>query len=133
MGSRDAAKALAAGQRAARSAIPEWDRVTPQSESAGFASRPSLQSQTELRSLSPVSTKTWISERSSSFILEISNSSRAASGARWLIEIGSPIRITHLVGSGRRPSGPSSGNVGVTGRNGSPTTRPGVPHLNKIG
>jgi hypothetical protein len=30
MGSRDAAKALAEGQRAARSAIPEWDRVTPQ-------------------------------------------------------------------------------------------------------
>ena len=30
MGARDAAKALAEGQRAARSAIPEWDRVTPQ-------------------------------------------------------------------------------------------------------
>jgi hypothetical protein len=30
MGSCDDAKALAEGQRAARSAIPEWDRVTPQ-------------------------------------------------------------------------------------------------------
>ncbi len=30
MGSCDAALALAEGQRAARSAIPEWDRVTPQ-------------------------------------------------------------------------------------------------------
>jgi hypothetical protein len=30
MASRDAAKALAEGQRAARSAIPEWDRATPQ-------------------------------------------------------------------------------------------------------
>jgi len=29
MGSRDDAKALAKGQRAARSAIPFWDRVTP--------------------------------------------------------------------------------------------------------
>jgi hypothetical protein len=30
MGSCDAAKALAEGQRAARSVIPEWDRATPQ-------------------------------------------------------------------------------------------------------
>jgi len=30
MGSRDAAEALAEGQRAARSTIPEWDRATPQ-------------------------------------------------------------------------------------------------------
>ncbi len=30
MGSRDAAKALAEGQRAARNAIPAWDRVTLQ-------------------------------------------------------------------------------------------------------
>jgi hypothetical protein len=30
MGSRDDAEALAAGQRAARSAIPEWDRATTQ-------------------------------------------------------------------------------------------------------
>ena len=114
MGLRDAAKALAGGQRAADA-------------------QPLLQSQTEPRSLSPVSIKTWICERSSSFILEINNSSRAASGAKWLIGIGSPIRITHLVGSGRSPSGPSSGNVGVTGRNGNPTARAGASHLNKIG
>jgi hypothetical protein len=37
MGLRDAAKALAEGQRAARSATPEWDCVTLQSESEGFA------------------------------------------------------------------------------------------------
>jgi hypothetical protein len=30
MGSRDAAEALAEGQRAARSATPEWGRATPQ-------------------------------------------------------------------------------------------------------
>jgi len=44
--------------------------------------QPLLHSQTEPRSLSPMSIKSWTSERSCSFILEISNSSEAASGAR---------------------------------------------------
>jgi hypothetical protein len=44
MASRDAAKALAEGQRAARSGTPEWGRATPQSEANGFAKPASRQS-----------------------------------------------------------------------------------------
>ena len=38
------------------------------------------------------------------------------------MRIGSPNSISHFEGSGIRPSGPSSGNVGVIGRYGSPSS-----------
>ena len=37
--------------------------------------------------------------------------------------IGSPNSMSHFDGSGTAPSGPSSGNVGVTGKYGTPSSR----------
>ena len=39
------------------------------------------------------------------------------------MRIGSPNSMNHFDGSGTSPSGPSSGNVGVTGKYGSPSSR----------
>ena len=50
--------------------------------------------------------------------LNTSIGSSAASGPRSAVEIGSPNSMSHFDGSGTAPSGPSSGNVGVTGKYG---------------
>ena len=54
-------------------------------------------------------------------------------GGTWSRCSGSPNRITHFEGSGTRPSGPSNGNVGVTGRKGSPSARAGATALASSG
>ena len=50
--------------------------------------------------------------------------SSAASGPWDETSTGSPKSIDHLVGNGTTPSGPSHGNVGVSGKYGSPSGLP---------
>ena len=46
---------------------------------------------------------------------------------------GAPNSMSHLLGSGTRPSGPSHGNVGVIGAYGRPSSRASVGMLPRIG
>jgi len=49
-------------------------------------------------------------------MLKTSIGSSAAPSGNWSVRIGSQNSMIHLLGRGTRPSGPSSGNVGVIGK-----------------
>ena len=77
---------------------------------------PPYPNQTERRRARRPSTIRWIVERTSSEIRLTRMGSSASSGPWPPRSIGSPKSIDHFVGSGTTPSGPSQGNVGVSGK-----------------
>ena len=58
----------------------------------------------------------WIVSRTWSVRLNTSMGSSASTGSKVSVRMGSPNSMYHFDGSGTAPSGPSSGNVGVTGK-----------------
>ena len=87
------------------------------------------QVQAELRRARPRASSARMRERRRSFIRDTYSSSPAAVASTPARSSGSPISMFHFAGSGSAPSGPSAGNVGVIGTNGSPVADPATRDL----